>query len=274
MKPRYKSYKAYRAEGEVSTIVKVIVGLGFLVLLAVVGVVVAIYVSKVNEIAELDPVTFCPKSGATAVTSVLVDRTDGINDVQAEALEALFMTWIQKVPEHGAFRIYEVSGDGMRDPVVDVCNPGDVENVSALTGNKRLTRERYEEKFKGPIEAMIAGMRSDAEAQSSPIMESVQAIAVRDFSAGRAKEERRLIIVSDLMQHTDGLSLYKAPPDIQDFRKSIEGQKIESDLAGIETTIYLLHSSSAKQTGNVVQFWLDWLMFQRADLQGQFKVPG
>jgi hypothetical protein len=255
-------------------LVKVGVVLGFLLLLAVAGVVLALFTSRAREIAELDPDTYCPKDGATSVTSVLVDRTDGINEIQAEALKALFMTWIDKVPEHGAFRIYEVSGSGMQEPLVNVCNPGDVENVNVLTGNKRLTREHYEEKFKGPIEAMIAGMRSDGEADTSPIMEAVQAIAVRDFGAGRAKEERRLIIVSDLMQHTGNLSLYRAPPDIQVFRKSIYGQKLESDLSGIETSVYLLHSSSGKQTGEVVQFWLDWLMFQRADLQGQFKVPG
>ena len=41
MKRRYKSYKTYRAEGEESILVKVGVGLGFLLLLAIAGVVVA-----------------------------------------------------------------------------------------------------------------------------------------------------------------------------------------------------------------------------------------
>lgn len=271
MKPRYKPFKA---EGEESMGVKVAVGAGFLALLVIAGLVVWLYVSKVREADELNPVTFCPKDGATSVTSVLVDRTDGINEIQAEALEALFMTWIEKVPEHGAFRVYEVSSGGLQKPIVDVCNPGDVENVNVFTGNERLTRKRYEEKFRGPIQLMLDNMRSDEEAKSSPIMEGVQSIAVQDFGAGRAKDERTLIIVSDLMQHTPEFSLYKAPPDIQQFRKSVQGQKIESDLSGVRTTVYLLHSSSAKQTGQVVQFWLDWLMFQRADLQGQLKVPG
>jgi len=270
MKPRYKPFQA---EGEESTGVKIAVGAGFLVLLAVAGLVAWLYASRVQEAGNLDPVTFCPKDGASSVTSVLVDRTDGINEIQAEALEALFMTWIDKVPDHGAFRVYEVSSAGLQKPIVDVCNPGDVENVNVLTGNERLTRKRYEEKFRAPILAMLSGMRSDGEAKTSPIMEAVQAIAVQDFGAGRAKDERTLIIVSDLMQHTD-FSLYKAPPEIQKFRASAQGQKLEADLSGVKTTIYLLHSSSAKQTDAVRQFWLDWLMFQRADLQGQFKVPG
>jgi hypothetical protein len=270
-----RRYKPYRAEGEESTLVKIAVGVGFLLLLAIAGFVIYLYVSKSRAVAELDPDTFCPKNGPASVTAVLVDRTDGINEVQAEALKALFMTWIEGVPEHGAFRVYEVAGgSGMPSPVLSVCNPGNVENVNVFTGNERLTRQRYEAKFRGPIEKLLADMLTDEEAQTSPIMEAVQAIAIRDFGAGRAKEERKLIVVSDLMQHTPEFSLYKAPPDIQGFRKSPYGRKIESDLSDVETTVYLLHSSSAKQTRDVVQFWLDWLMFQRADLQGQFKVPG
>ncbi len=127
MKPRYKPFQA---EGEESTGVKIAVGAGFLVLLAVAGLVAWLYASRVQEAGNLDPVTFCPKDGASSVTSVLVDRTDGINEIQAEALEALFMTWIDKVPDHGAFRVYEVSSAGLQKPIVDVCNPGDVENVA------------------------------------------------------------------------------------------------------------------------------------------------
>jgi hypothetical protein len=269
-----RKVRSWRPEGEEGPLVKVLVIIGFVMLLAAGGGVAALYIAKKNEVAELDSTTFCPKSGATSVTSVLIDRTDGINPVQAEALEALIVTWVHQVPEHGAFRVYEVGGTGLSEPRVDVCNPGDVENVNVFTGNERMTRERYEAKFMAPIKAMIAGMLTDKEAKTSPIMEAVQSIAVQDFGAGRAKDERKLFIVSDLLQYTSELDLYKKPQPIGDFRKTVYGQKIESDLQGVKTWVYLLHSRSAKQTGDVVQFWLDWLMFQKADLQGQFKVPG
>lgn len=266
--------RRYRAEGEEGPLVKVLVAIGFVVLLAAVGGIAALYIAKKQEIADLDPETFCPKGGPTSVTSVLIDRTEGISPVQAEALQALIATWVAQVPEHGAFRVYEVGGNGISSPKVDVCNPGDVENVNVFTGNQRLTKQRYEAKFIEPIKAMTAGMLTDKKAETSPIMEAVQSIAVRDFGAGRAEKERKLYIVSDLLQHTGDFSLYKKAPDIGAFRKTPYGRKIESDLSGVKTWVYLLSSLSAKQTAEVGLFWLDWLTFQRADIQGQFKVPG
>ena len=60
--------------------------------------------------AAIDKQTYCPKSGPTSVTVVLIDRTDGINETQAAALRNFFDRWRDEVPVHGAFRVYDVSG--------------------------------------------------------------------------------------------------------------------------------------------------------------------
>jgi hypothetical protein len=267
----YKRDK-FVAEGEEGPLVKVLAVLGIFVVLCIAGAIGFVYFGKTKELATLDPDTFCPKSGPTSVTSVLIDRTDGINQVQAEALKTFIINWAHQVPEHGAFRVYEVAGgQGLPAPVLSVCNPGNVENVSVFTGNERMTRERYEAKFMRPVEGLIAGMLTDKESGTSPIMEAVQAMGVREFAPVKGGS-LQLIIVSDLMQHTPQFSLYKAVPDMSSFRKSAYGQKIDSDLHGVATRIFLLHSTSPKQTGDVVQFWLDWLMLQGADIQGQFKT--
>jgi len=102
----------------------------------------------------------------------------------------------------------------------------------------------------------------------------VQAIAVREFAPLKEGAQRRLIIVSDLLQHTPELSLYKAVPDIGAFRRSSYGQRVECDLHGVKTQVHRLNSATAKRMEEVVPFWLDWLMFQGADIEGLFKVPG
>jgi hypothetical protein len=264
--------RSYRGEGEEGLGVKIAVGFGLLALLAVAGIIGFFFISEKRAAASLDPETFCPNEGPTSITSVLIDRTDGINETQAAALRNFFDTWRDAVPEYGAFRVYEVAGGvDLPEPVLSVCNPGDVENVSVFTGNERLTRQRYDAKFKRPIDALLAGMLTDKASDASPIMEAVQAMAIRDFARA---SDRELIIVSDLLQHTQQFSLYKQPPDVAGFRNSVYGQKVEADLRGVKTRVYLIHSASPRQTGDVVQFWLDWLMLQGADLQGQFKVPG
>jgi hypothetical protein len=266
--------RRYRGEGEEGTWVKIGVGIGFLCVLAIVIGVGWVYFSKKQAAASVDPQTFCPKDGPTSVTSVLIDRTDGINQVQAEALKNLIVTWVHEVPEHGAFRVYEVAGgSGFPAPVLSVCNPGNVEDVNVFTGNERLTKQRYEAKFMGPVEQLISGMLTDKAAETSPIMEAVQAMAIRDFGSGKVSDGK-LIIVSDFLQHTAEFSLYKQPPDVSAFRRTVYGQKVESNLHGVSAQVAILHSTSPKQSSEIIQFWLDWLLLQGAVTQPPLKVPG
>lgn len=222
---------------------------------------------------QIDRASYCPKSGPTHVLAVLVDRTDGINETQAENLKTLISNWAAEVPKNGAFRVYEVKpGSSMATPFLSICNPGDEDEASAWTSNVRKISKRYREMFAGKVEELVAGMQTDQKADSSPIMEAVRDISVREF-AGK-EVAGRFMIVSDLMQHGGEFSLYRAVPDLTGFRQSPYGRKVDGNLRNVETAVFLLRSSSEKQTSEVVQFWLEWLALQGADVQGLFKVPG
>src|SRR5262245_39956130 len=58
--------------------------------------------------ATLDRETSCPKNGAQSELAVLVDRTDGLTEVQAADLEQRLLAWARSVPKFGQFKIYEV----------------------------------------------------------------------------------------------------------------------------------------------------------------------
>jgi hypothetical protein len=232
-----------------------------------------LYLSLKSDRDALDMTTYCPKSGPKDVTAVLIDRTDGISERQAGVIKNLIQRWASEVPKNGAFRVYEVTGNpGLESPKMSVCNPGTGEDANPLISNPGRESARYKEKFGDPLNAMIVGMQSDTEASVSPIMEAIQGIVIQEFSSGA--ERRRLILVSDLMQHTPEFSLYKDPPDIQEFRKSPYGRKVEVSLRGVSVEVQILRSSSSKQSDEVGQFWLDWLYLQGADLQPPMKVPG
>jgi hypothetical protein len=230
--------------------------------LSVLGAAIVWAVIRGKEQDALSADTFCPKAGPIAVTAVLIDRTDGLTAIQVEALKSRFDAWAHAIPKYGALVVYDVGdGDELLDPVLSLCNPGDGSDQSALDSNKKMWAQRYEEKFATPVHALIENMRFDTEAASSPILEAVQAIAVRDFGPQRSGMPKRLIIVSDLLQHTSAVNFYKKVPDPGEFRRTAFGRSVAVDLSGVMVDIYFLNRMDAamKQTNALGAFWMHWL---------------
>jgi hypothetical protein len=237
---------------------------------------------RAAQLASLDPETLCPKSGPTSQFAVLIDRTDALTEIQGEALRRQITAWAAAIPKHGSFKVYEVghsgtaAGGALLQPVVAVCNPGDGSDQSAIDSNPKIWRARYEEKFQTPISAMLERMRLDEEAKTSPILEGVQAIAVKDFGPDAPQGPKSLIIVSDLLQNQSGFSLYQGVPQLDAFWATPYASSVRSNLTGIHTEIYLLHrmKAAAKQTDALGKFWIDWLERQGAQVDAFKGVPG
>ena len=232
---------------------------------------------RAAQLASLDPETLCPKSGPTSQFAVLIDRTDALTEIQGEALRRQITAWANVVPKHGDFKVYEVGyGGALLQPVVAVCNPGDGSDESAIDSNPKMGRARYEEKFQAPISAMLERMRLDEEAKASPILEGVQAIAVKDFGPDAPQGPKTLVIVSDLLQNQQGFSLYQGVPALDAFWATPYGASVRSNLSGIHAEIFLLHRSKAasKQTDALGKFWIDWLERQGAQVDAFKSVPG
>jgi hypothetical protein len=236
---------------------------------------------RAAQLASLDPETLCPKSGPTSQFAVLIDRTDALTEIQGEALRRQITAWAAAIPKHGSFKVYEVGyagnqGGALLQPVVAVCNPGDGSDQSAIDSNPKMWRARYEEKFQAPISAMLERMRLDEEAKTSPILEGVQAIAVKDFGPDAPQGPKTLVIVSDLLQNQQGFSLYQGVPALDAFWATPYAASIKSNLIGIHAEVYLLHrmKAAAKQTDALGKFWIDWLERQGAQVDAFRSVPG
>jgi len=232
---------------------------------------------RAAQLASLDPETLCPKSGPTSQFAVLIDRTDALTEIQGEALRRQITAWASAIPKHGSFKVYEVGhGGALLQPVLAVCNPGDGSDQSAIDSNPKMWRARYEEKFQAPISAMLERMRLDEEAKTSPILEGVQAIVVKDFGPDAPQGPKTLVIVSDLLQNQQGFSLYQGVPALDAFWATPYAASVRSNLAGIHAEVYPLHrmKAAAKQTDALGKFWIDWLERQGAQVDAFKSVPG
>src|SRR4051812_33658326 len=266
-----------RRGGQETLTLKLIAIAIVVVVLAALGGVFWFVQERAAQFASLDPETLCPKSGPTSQFAVLIDRTDALTEIQGEALRRQIIAWAASIPKHGSFKVYEVGfGGALLQPVVAVCNPGDGSDQSAIDSNPKMWKARYEEKFQAPISAMLTRMRLDEEAKTSPILEGVQAIAVKDFGPDAPQGQKTLIVVSDLLQNQQGFSLYQGVPVLDAFWTTPYAASVRSNLTGIHAEIYLLHrtKAAAKQTDALGKFWIDWLERQGAEVDAFKSVPG
>jgi hypothetical protein len=233
--------------------------------------------NRAVAMAALDPETLCPRAGPESQFAVLIDRTDPLTEIQGEALKRQILAWAAAIPKHGAFKVYEVGyGGALLQPVVSVCNPGDGSDQSALDSNPAMWRQRYEQKFTAPISDMLERMRLDEEAKTSPIMEGVQAIAVKDFGPDAPAGPKSLMVVSDLLQNGPAFSLYHPVPTMDAFWTTPYAGSLRVNLTGVHAGIYLLHriKDAARQTDALGKFWIDWLERQGAVVDEFKSVPG
>jgi len=280
---RFSTRSRFRRRGGETLPLKVLAVAIVLVVLAGLGGLFLFVNQRAAALASLDPDSLCPKAGPISQFDVLIDRTDALTEIQGEALKRQILAWADAVPKHGAFKVYEVGhsgtgggGGALLQPVVSVCNPGDGSDQSSLDSNPEMWRQRYQQKFTAPIQDMLERMRLDEEQRQSPIMEGVQAIAVKDFGPDAPDGPKTLMVVSDLLQNESGFSLYKAVPEIDAFWPTPYAASLRVNLAGIHVEVYMLHrlKAAARQTDALGKFWIDWLERQGAQVDAFKSVPG
>jgi hypothetical protein len=225
---------------------------------------VAGYVYLEQTRVALDETTLCPKDGARSLTVVLVDRTDPLTTVQRTALRKRLEEIKDGVARYGALQIYSVEpiGETLLRPVVDLCNPGRGADIDPKFGNPGLVERKWRERFEAPIEALLDELMKTHEADSSPIMESIQSIAVSTLRGNAGADiPRQLVIASDMLQHTAGYSHYQEALPFEEFRKSDYYRRFQADLRGVEIAIIYIRRDTrrAAQGKAHVQFWRDYV---------------
>jgi hypothetical protein len=219
----------------------------------------------------LDRVSLCPTDGPRSVTVILLDSTDEIPNIGKHEIRMILLDMAEALPAYGLLelRLLDPKTSGGR-PIFNKCNPGDGSGLSEYTGNPRLARKRWMEAFRQPLEeALDAGFRP-ALSETSPIIETVQRIAVDRFS-GRAAEEipKSLVLVSDMLEHEPDYSQYAGDLSYTRYRASRAYKKLQTDLHGAEVTIYYIQRVIAKPLSSAdhIRFWAEWVR----DNNGRFK---
>ncbi len=226
----------------------------------------------------LDQASLCPVDGPHAVAVVLLDSTDEIPDIAKEEIRTALADMAETLPAYELLeiRLLDPKTPGGRS-IFAKCNPGDGSGLSEYTANPRLARQRWLDGFRQPLdEALDAGFQP-LPGKTSPIMETIQRIAIERFS-GRAVERvpKSLVVISDMLQHGADYSQYKGDLSFARFKSSPAYKKVQTDLHGADVVIYYIQRQTGRPINSAdhIHFWADWIHDNNGRLKQATKLQG
>ncbi|GIT90452.1 hypothetical protein JANAI62_00660 [Jannaschia pagri] len=212
----------------------------------------------------IDAASLCPEDGPRGHLAILLDTTDPVSATQLQLARNRVGALIEAAPDFTRISFATVRADA-GGAVRSLCKPP--RDASALTANPRLVAERYETAFLRPVTETLDSLLAVPQADSSPIIETLQRFlaAIPGFTEAGADTRREVILVTDLVQHSEVFSFYRGG-DWTSFRASGAVDRLARNLSGAEVRILRLPRPAAPQAA-VDDFWVRYL-----DAQGAARV--
>ena len=164
-----------------------------------------------------------------------------------------------EAPAYSRIDFYEISEAGNHIKPFSMCIPPDGSEADELFKNPTLIKRRFEEKFLTVFNETMARLLTQKPAKQSPIIESVQSVAVE--AMGVTPGSHHMILVSDLLQHSNKFSFYRDEPSMRSYLESnasIGG--MFAKLNDAEVTLLIVPRKIPKGTkSDLWEFWAEWL---------------
>jgi len=226
----------------------------------------------------LDRASLCPADGPRSVAVVLLDSTDEIPEIAKREIRTVLVDMAETLPAYELLeiRLLDPKAPGGRS-IFAKCNPGDGSGLSEYTANPRLARQRWLDGFRAPLDMALDEGFEPLPGKTSPIMETIQRIAIERFT-GRAVEEvpKSLVVISDMLQHGPDYSQYRGDLTFARFKASPAYRKVQTDLHGADVLIYYIQRQTGKPVNSAdhIRFWADWIRDNNGKLKQAEKLQG
>jgi hypothetical protein len=226
----------------------------------------------------LDQASLCPVDGPRSVAVVLLDSTDEVPEIAKREIRTVLVDMAETLPAYELLeiRLLDPKTPGGRS-IFAKCNPGDGTGLSEYTANPRLARQRWLEGFRQPLDGALEAGSHASTGKTSPIMETIQRIAVERFT-GRAAEDvpKSLVVISDMLQHGPDYSQYSGDLSFGRFKTSRAYKKVQTDLHGADVLIYYIQRQTGKPINSAdhIRFWTEWIRDNNGRLKQASKLQG
>jgi hypothetical protein len=214
---------------------------------------------------KTDPDTFCPVNGASALTVIAIDATDPFDAVQRREIDNRVRRLLGEMERGHRLDIYTMDAgrQSLASRVFSKCNPGrQATRLDRVAGQPTRVERRYREEFAAAITQALEVTIESGAANQSPIVESVRAIAADALGDVAGDVPGRLIIVSDLVQHSDIYSMFRSGVgQFDDFSRSPNYLAAQTNLHGadVELVVILRPEYARFQNRALIQWWEEYI---------------
>lgn len=246
---------------------------------AIIAVGAFAYIDALESHVPLNNETLCPLRGPTGVVAILLDTTDALTPIQQRDIANNLNALRHELPTGYLLVGYSITLDesAVVAPAFYLCNPGRGDEVSEFSGNPQLAEDRWLERFEQPVTAALEAMVSSEGANTSPILEAVQAVSVTQFQDPAHQDvPKRLIIISDMLQNSASYSVYGGLRQFADFQSTAEWVRVRTNLKGVPVEIlYVMRPEySDLQTPALLQFWENIFAAEETQIDRVVKIFG
>ena len=238
------------------------------------------YSSKQSQIDNIDKETFCNIDKIEQLTIFVIDTSDKLTPIQQTSLNERLWNYVNNIEKNNhQIQVFSVDkiNEKILEPLIKICNPGDEKEISLLTGNKKITRLNFETKFKEKIDNIFANLLNKESSDKSPIMESVQSVAVSQLISNKNKFSKfRIILISDLLQNSENFSFYKGDFNFDKFVISDNFRFLKTDFKNAEIELYFLNRKKDinLQNESLRDFWIKYFQEQNATVTRFLPIEG
>ncbi|MEQ8559817.1 MAG: hypothetical protein RIB03_16015 [Henriciella sp.] len=194
-----------------------------------------------------------------AHTIVMIDQSDPFNPNDLGWVNEFIDSEARTLPRFGRLTVVTPNSDDPYDAkiVYSHCSPGSAEHANAFLQNPRMIEDTWRETFYKPLSTEIETALTDTRQPSSPLFEAVYSIADRaDFQASRG--DRRIILISDLMQHSEEFSFYRTGTDEAAFAETRLADQVP-EMDGVEIVARVVPRQEYDLPMSEVKgFWRDY----------------
>ncbi|MGP4804237.1 hypothetical protein ACSV5G_10745 [Agrobacterium cavarae] len=207
-----------------------------------------------------NPGDLCPATGEAGLELVVVDKSDSWNNAQINRLTRVINNLkdhIQKDYRLSIFTFQDNVEYGF-EPVFSVCSPGQQGETNKLFANPKKVQNEFDEKFGKPLTAVLQTLQKPAAGNNSPILEVLTDLTLRE-EFRRVEGQRRITIISDMIQHTPTLSLFNNTGATLDPKAASSAVGADS-YDGFTVKVYQIKSGkySNERLQEARRFWQRW----------------